>query len=499
MKNLHKQLSTSKLIEHALKKNEGILTNHGALSVKTGKFTGRSPQDKYIVMDECTRSTVHWGSVNQPLEEEQFHSLYQKVKDHIQSKEMYSFKGFVGADPSYRMPIEVLSEYAWHSLFAKQLFIRPTEEELKHHQNEFTIFFTPSLKALPKEDGTHSETFIVISFKEKVVLIGGTEYAGEMKKSMFSIFNFLLPQRGVFPMHCGANSGKKGDVSLFFGLSGTGKTTLSSDHNRFLIGDDEHGWSDEGIFNLEGGCYAKVISLNRAKEPDIYGSIRYGSVLENVVVDELGYPNYDDNSLTENTRAAYPLDFIEKKVTKGIGKHPKTIFFLTADAFGVLPPISKLNPEQAFYYFINGYTSKLAGTERGITKPQATFSTCFGAPFLPLSPIVYANMLRKKIQEHNIDVYLVNTGWGSGGYGKSERISLSYTRSMITAAIHGELKKAMYQKDDVFGLSFPTTCTNVPSEHLNPLYGWNITDYKKQATSLKKQFDEQYKKMTTHK
>lgn len=413
---VHHQLSVAELVEKVLQRNEGRLTHTGAVAVTTGKYTGRSPKDKYIVEEPSTKQTIDWGTVNQPMSPETFEKLYDKVLDYLMKQdELFVFKGFAGADPKYRLPIQVVNEFAWHNLFVHQLFIRPSAEELAAHEPQFTVICAPNFKADPKVDGTRSEAFIIISFERRTVLIGGTEYAGEMKKSIFSVMNYVLPEQGILPMHCSANVGQEGDVALFFGLSGTGKTTLSTDPNRRLIGDDEHGWSSRGIFNIEGGCYAKCINLSREKEPQIFDAIGFGAVLENVVLDDATrVPNYDDGMLTENTRAAYPLQAIQNIIDPSVAGHPSTIVFLTADAFGVLPPISKLTREQAMYHFLSGYTSKLAGTERGVTEPEATFSTCFGAPFLPRPAVEYAEMLGQKIAEHNVRVFLVNTGWTGG-------------------------------------------------------------------------------------
>lgn len=494
--NVHYNLSVPNLVETAVRKEEGILTTTGALSVTTGKYTGRSPKDKFIVRDENTEDKVYWGPVNQPFGKDKFETLYAKVLDHLKTKEeLFVFDGFAGADQTYRLPIRIVNEFSWQNLFVHQLFIRPTAEELTTHNPEFTVIAVPSFIANPDVDGTNSETFIVVSFEKKVVLIGGTHYAGEMKKSIFSVMNYLLPQNGVMPMHCSANIGHEGDVALFFGLSGTGKTTLSADPNRALIGDDEHGWTDNGVFNFEGGCYAKTINLSPEKEPEIWNAIKFGSVLENVVVDDTGAPDYDSNSLTENTRCAYPLDFIPGAVQPSVGGHPNIIVFLTADATGVLPPVAKLTKEQAMYYFLSGYTSKLAGTERGVTEPEATFSTCFGAPFLPLAPTVYAELLGEKISKHNAKVYLVNTGWTGGAYGTGSRMKLSYTRAMITAAIEGNLDSAEFVSDNIFGLAIPTAVEGVPSEVLNPRNTWTDKDaYDKQAQELANRFVENFKK-----
>lgn len=498
-KNVNHNLSIARLVEKVLAKNEGVLTDTGAVLATTGKYTGRSPQDKFIVMDSVSEGKVDWGNVNQSIDEEVFERLYTKVITHLKKKDdVFVFNGFAGADHTYRLPIQVINEFAWHNLFAKQLFIRPTEEELVSHEPEFTVISAPTFKADPTIDGTNSEAFILISFKHNVILIGGTEYAGEIKKSIFSIMNFLLPERNILPMHCSANVGKEGDVALFFGLSGTGKTTLSADPYRQLVGDDEHAWSSSGIFNIEGGCYAKCINLSEDKEPQIFQAIKFGSVLENVVMnEETRIPNYDNTTLTENTRAAYPLDHIDNSVSPSIAGHPNTIIFLTADASGTLPPISKLSKEQAMYHFLSGYTSKLAGTERGVTEPEATFSACFGAPFLPLSPATYAKMLGEKIDQYNTNVFLINTGWTGGSYGIGSRIKLSYTRAMVHAALEGELNHVETTTDDVFGLQIPTHVAGVPDEVLIPKNTWiDQLAYEKQAKELALKFHENFKKFT---
>ncbi|MBU8733512.1 phosphoenolpyruvate carboxykinase (ATP) [Cytobacillus oceanisediminis] len=498
--NIQVQLSVPQLVEKVLNRNEGSLTSTGAVRATTGKYTGRSPKDKYIVEEASNKDKMDWGSVNQPISEEAFSNLYNKVINYLKEKEeVFVFKGFAGADKKHRMPIQVINEYAWHNLFAHQLFIRPAEDELLDHQAEFTVISAPNFKADPAVDGTKSETFIIISFERRTVLIGGTEYAGEMKKSIFSVMNYMLPENGILPMHCSANVGREGDVALFFGLSGTGKTTLSADPNRKLIGDDEHGWSANGVFNIEGGCYAKCINLSREKEPQIFDAIRFGAVLENVVVNsETRVADYDDSTLTENTRAAYQLQAIDNIVDPSIAGHPNTIVFLTADAFGVLPPISKLSKEQAMYHFLSGYTSKLAGTERGITSPQATFSTCFGSPFLPLPANRYAEMLGKKIDEHNAKVFLVNTGWTGGEYGVGERMKLAYTRAMVEAALEGELNNVETVKDEIFGLEIPQHVTGVPDEVLQPNKTWaDQAAYEAKAKELAAKFRENFKKFTS--
>src|SRR5438093_12373578 len=423
---IERNLPIATLIEIAIQRNEGLLSNSGALAVKTGKFTGRSPDDKFIVDDDITHELVDWGKVNHPIATEKFDNIFERMKQHVSGKDLFLFDGFVGAEPENRLPIRVFTDSAWHSIFASQIFIRPTSEDLNHHKPEFTLFFVNDFAALPEIDGTKSGTFIIINFCKKMILIGYTSYAGEIKKSMFSVMNYLLPQRGVFPMHCSANMGKNGETALFFGLSGTGKTTLSADPERNLIGDDEHGWSSEGTFNFEGGCYAKGINLSAEGEPDIYRTTQmFGTILENVVLDPLTRRvRFEDQSITENTRASYPLHYIPNHVPSGRGGHPKNIVFLTADAFGVLPPVAKLTRDQAMYYFLSGYTAKVAGTERGVKEPQATFSSCFGAVFLVWHPTKYAEMLGKLIEEHGSDVWLVNTGWTGGAYGVGKRMKL---------------------------------------------------------------------------
>lgn len=495
--NLKRNLSVARLVERVLDRKEGVLTSTGAVTATTGKYTGRSPKDKFIVKDEISEDTVDWGNVNQPIDEASFDKLYHKVVDYLMEKnEVYQFKGFAGADKKYRLPIQVFNEFAWHNLFARQLFIAPTREELENHTSEFTVISAPHFKADPKVDGTNSETFIIVSFKKRIVLIGGTEYAGEIKKSIFSIMNYLLPQRNILSMHCSANVGQEGDVALFFGLSGTGKTTLSADPYRRLIGDDEHGWSPNGVFNIEGGCYAKCVNLSQEKEPQIFNAIRFGSVLENVVINEVtSEPDYDDTSLTENTRAAYPVENIDNIVTPSVAGHPNTIIFLTADASGTLPPISKLTKEQAMYHFLSGYTSKLAGTERGVTEPQATFSACFGSPFLPLEPVKYADMLGQKIDQYDANVFLVNTGWTGGSYGVGNRMKLSYTRAMIHAALEGELNNIETITDDVFGLKIPVHVAGVPDEVLVPKNTWeDKAAYEDAAKSLAMEFHNNFEK-----
>src|SRR5215213_3706994 len=448
---LYRNLSVPLLIESAIYRKEGNLSSTGAFSVKTGKFTGRSPDDKYIVDDEYTHNSIDWGKVNHLISEENFEKIFTRMKKYIDGKEFFVFDGFVGADKTSRLPIRVITDKAWHNLFATQIFIRPTLREIESHEPEFTLLSVNDFKAIPELEGTRTETFIIINFKKKIVLIGSTSYAGEIKKAMFSVMNYILPTKGIFPMHCSANVGMDGNSALFFGLSGTGKTTLSADPGRRLVGDDEHGWSDRGIFNFEGGCYAKCINLKKDNEPEIWKAIRFGAVMENVIIDnDTREPNFDNGSLTENTRVVYPINFIPDAVIPSVATHPKVIIFLTADAFGVMPPIAKLTKEGAMYHFMSGYTSKLAGTERGITEPKETFSQCFGAPFMPLHASKYAKMLGKKITEHGTRVYLINTGWTGGPYGIGKRMNLTYTRAMVTAAINGKIEQVAMKHHEIF-------------------------------------------------
>jgi phosphoenolpyruvate carboxykinase (ATP) len=474
---VYNNLSVPSLVETTIVRNEGLISSTGALSVRTGKFTGRSPDDKYIVDDEVTHDIVDWGKVNHPISEEHFDKIFKRMKKHIEEKEFFVFDGFVGADPESRLPIRVINNRAWHNLFARQLFIRPTSEELENHRPEFTLISCDDFRSIPAHEGTRTETFIITNFTKKLVLIGSTSYAGEIKKALFTIMNFVLPRKNIFPMHCSANVGRQGDSALFFGLSGTGKTTLSADPDRRLVGDDEHGWSDKGIFNFEGGCYAKCINLNREKEPQIWNAIRFGSVMENVVMKNgTREPDFDDGSLTENTRVAYPLDYIDGAIIPSIGGHPRVVVFLTADAFGVMPPVAKLTKEGAMYHFMSGYTSKLAGTERGVTEPRETFSSCFGAPFMPLHAQQYAKMLGKKITDHGTRVYLINTGWTGGPYGVGKRMNLAHTRSMVTAAINGEIDRVPVKHHATFNLDMPASCPGVPDDVLDPRNTWSDKD-----------------------
>lgn len=461
------------LVAESLRRGEATLSDKGALVAVTKPRTGRSPKDKFVVRDPESEKNVHWGDVNVAMDAAKFDRLQAKVSEHLAGRDLFVQDLYAGADPANRLKVRFVNEFAWHNLFVRQLFVRPKAEETSDFTPDFTVIGAPTCAANPAADGTNSDAFIVINFAKKLVLVSGTRYAGELKKSIFTIMNYLLPLKGIMSMHCSANIGQGGDVALFFGLSGTGKTTLSADPNRALIGDDEHGWSDTGVFNFEGGCYAKCINLSEKYEPQIYRAVRFGSVLENVVLDPItGAPKYEDSSLTENTRCAYPLHFIDNAVEPSVGGHPKNIVFLTCDAFGVLPPVSRLTPEQAMYHFLSGYTAKVAGTEAGVTEPQATFSTCFGAPFMVLDPSVYADLLGKKIAKHNARVWLINTGWTGGPYGVGSRFSLPYTRAIITAALSGALNEVPYENHPVFGVAMPKSCPGVPAEVLNPRGTW---------------------------
>jgi phosphoenolpyruvate carboxykinase (ATP) len=496
LKNIYWNLSTPALYEQALKRNEAILAHLGPLVVRTGQFTGRSPKDKFIVDEPSTRDTIWWGEVNRPFPAEKFDELHLRVASYLQGKDVFVQDCWTGADPDYRMSVRFITQYAWHNLFIRNMFILPPTEELAELRPEFVVIDCPGLHAAPEYDKTNSDVFILVNFAKKLVLVGGTEYAGEMKKSVFTAMNYFLPFKGVMPMHCSANYGPGGDTAIFFGLSGTGKTTLSADSSRTLIGDDEHGWSDNGIFNFEGGCYAKIIRLSAEGEPEIYQTTRrFGTILENVGI-ATGTRRLDlnDDSLTENTRAAYPISHIANATRSGTGGHPKDVIFLTADAFGVLPPISRLTPEQTMYHFISGYTAKVAGTERGVTEPQATFSACFGAPFMAQHPNVYAELLGEKIAKHDANCWLINTGWTAGPYGQGHRMELAYTRAMVNAALEGELDAAEYVEDPVFGLQVPTTCPNVPDEVLIPRNTWSDpAAYDFQARKLAGMFAENFK------
>lgn len=491
-------LSVPRLLERAITLHEGAFANNGAFAARTGKRTGRSPGDKFVVRYPNTISgnQVAWGNVNQPFEPVQFERLKSRVCEYLQARDLYVLDAVVGADSRYSLPIRLVTEFAWHTLFAHQLFRRLDAQELASHQPTWTILAAPRFHADPERDGTNSETFIGIDPEQQLVLICGSEYAGEIKKSIFTVMNYILPQKGVLPMHCSANVDGDGDVALFFGLSGTGKTTLSADPGRNLIGDDEHGWSDHGVFNIEGGCYAKCINLTKSSEPQIWNAIRFGSVMENVAVDaETGEPDYYDSTFTENTRVAYPVEYIDNAELSGVAGHPSTVVFLTADAFGVLPPIARLTIEQAKYHFLSGYTAKTAGTEVGVKEPEATFSTCFGAPFLPLQPQVYADMLGEKLAQHDVQVFLLNTGWTGGPYGVGKRISLGYTRAMVDAALSGKLDHAETTTDPVFGLQVPTRIPGVPDELLRPRDTWADGEaYDQQARQLAKRFVDNFTK-----
>jgi phosphoenolpyruvate carboxykinase (ATP) len=492
--NVYWNLNTPELYEEIARRKEGIFSDHGALIIDTGEHTGRAAKDKAIVRDSSSEDKVFWGEVNKEFSQEKFNALKERMMAHSKGHDLFVQDTFAGADPRYRLPVRVVTEYAWHSLFARTMFIN---DAVADHKPEFTIINFPSFRAEPERDGTRSSTFILMDFSQRLVLIGGTSYAGETKKSVFTILNYLLPQRGVMSMHCSANVGDKGDVAIFFGLSGTGKTTLSADPERQLIGDDEHGWSDDGVFNFEGGCYAKVIKLSPEAEPDIYRTTRmFGTVLENVVYDaETRALDLDDDSKTENTRAAYPLESIPNIVPEGHAGHPQNIIMLTADAFGVLPPVSRLSPEQAMYHFLSGYTAKVAGTEKGVTEPTATFSTCFGAPFMVLHPGVYADLLGKKIAESKANCWLVNTGWSGGPYGEGQRMKIKYTRAMIRAILTGSLADIDTQPDLIFGLNIPTSCPDVPAEVLIPRNTWkDKAAYDEKARDLARRFNENFKK-----
>ncbi len=498
-RSLYSNQKAPELIEMAIQREEGVLASNGALVVYTGDRTGRSPNDRFIVREPGSEQHIAWGNINRPMEEDQFERLYSKIISYFQGKDLFVQDVFAGQDPRYRMPIRVISELAWGALFAHTLFVRPqSDDEIENHQPEFTILHAPNLRAFPPLDQTRSEVFVVIHFGKKIILVGGTRYGGEIKKSIFSVMNYLLPFKGVFPMHCSANVGEKGDVALFFGLSGTGKTSLSADPERKLIGDDEHGWSDDGVFNFEGGCYAKTIRLSPEKEPQIYNAIRFGSIAENVIYDQrTRVIDFDSAEITENTRATYPLEYIDNALLPAIGGHPRNILFLTADAFGVLPPISKLTPEMAMYHFISGYTSKLAGTETGITEPQATFSECFGAPFLPLPATKYAAMLGEKMRKHNVNVWLVNTGWSGGPYGVGKRIDIRYTRAMVKAALNGDLDNVEFEAHPVFKVLVPKSCPGVPDEILNPRNTWeDKAGYDEKAKELARRFQENFKRFS---
>jgi phosphoenolpyruvate carboxykinase (ATP) len=495
---IHYQLSANELHDMTIASGQGIETSTGALAINTGEYTGRSPLDRFIVKDSITEDQVWWGKVNIPFEPAAFEALYKKVTSYLSNKEVFIRDSYVCADPNYRLNVRVLTETPWANLFCYNMFLRPEQQELEKFTPEWTLLCVPSFLADPETDGTRQSNFAILDFTRKIALIGGTGYTGEMKKGIFSALNFILPvNKDTLPMHCSANVGDKDDTAIFFGLSGTGKTTLSADPKRKLIGDDEHGWTSENtVFNFEGGCYAKVINLSEESEPDIFRAIKKGAILENVVFKKgTNEVDFEDVSITPNTRVSYPIYHIDNIQPGSIGKNPKNIFFLTADSFGILPPISKLTPGQAAYHFISGYTAKVAGTEAGVTEPQPNFSACFGAPFMPLHPTKYAEMLSKKIQEADVKVWLINTGWTGGAYGTGSRMKLKYTRAMITAALNGELDAVEYKYHAVFGLAIPQTCPDVPDDILNPSKTWSdATLYDQKAVELAQKFKANFAK-----
>jgi phosphoenolpyruvate carboxykinase (ATP) len=497
-KSVHYQLSAAELTEQTVLRGEGILNDTGALCIQTGEFTGRSPNDKFIVKDAGTENSVDWNKFNIPIEEKYFHQLKKKLLAYLGEKEeIWVRDGYACADPAHRLNIRVINENPWSNLFAYNMFLRPAESELGNFEPEWHIIQAPGFRADPAVDGTRQHNFAIVSFTHKTILIGGTGYTGEMKKGIFSVLNYILPhEKNVLSMHCSANLGRDGDVAVFFGLSGTGKTTLSADPNRKLIGDDEHGWTDTSVFNFEGGCYAKTIDLSEEKEPEIFNAIRPGALVENIHFSP-GTKQIDfcNKEITENTRVSYPLDFISNAMEPSIGGLPKNIFFLTCDAYGVLPPVSRLTPGQAMYQFISGYTAKVAGTEAGVTEPKATFSACFGAPFLPLHPGKYAGMLGEKMKKNKVNVWMINTGWSGGPYGIGSRMKLGYTRAMITAALDGKLDAVGYTAHPVFGMMMPETCPGVPTEILNPRSTWaDPAAYDAKSKDLAAQFVQNFEK-----
>ncbi|MCJ8190050.1 phosphoenolpyruvate carboxykinase [Sphingomicrobium aestuariivivum] len=499
---IHWNLTTAPLVEQALDRNEGKLAKHGPIVVETGKHTGRSANDKFIVKDAVSADTVWWGKTNKAMSEEHFANLLSDFKAALKDKdELFVADLYGGSQPEHRVNVRVINEYAWHNLFIRTMLVRPETEELADFAPEYTIIDLPSFRADPERHGCRSETVIAVSLKEKMILIGGTEYGGEMKKSVFGLLNFLLPQDGIMPMHCSANIGPDGDTAIFFGLSGTGKTTLSADPKRTLIGDDEHGWSDSAVFNFEGGCYAKMIRLSEEAEPEIYATTKkFGTVLENVVMDPVTRElDLDDNSLAENSRGAYPIDYIPNTSADNLGPVPQNIIMLTADAFGVLPPIAKLTPDQAMYHFLSGYTAKVAGTEIGVTEPEATFSTCFGAPFMPRHPTVYGNLLKKRIAEGKVDCWLVNTGWTGGKYGVGNRMPIKATRALLDAALDGSLNDAEFRKDPNFGFAVPVAVPGVDSAILDPRSTWEDKQaYDATAAKLVDLFNENFSEFAEH-
>ncbi len=498
---VHWNLTTPALYEQVVHRQEGHITHLGAIAVRTGHHTGRAAGDKFIVRDEQSADKIWWGKANPPFDPQRFEALYRRIGAYLQGRDLFVQDVFAGADPQYRVAVRVINETAWHNLFARTIFTRSSKEDLENFQPEFTVLHVPNFHAYPEVDGTNSETFIIINLARKLVVIGGTSYAGEIKKSIFTVLNYLLPQEKVLSMHCSANEGLKGDVALLFGLSGTGKTTLSADPHRRLIGDDEHGWSDRGVFNFEGGCYAKVIRLSEESEPEIYECVRrFGTILENVAYDPATRRlDLNDDSLTENTRAAYPITHIPRAIRSGLAGPPKNVIMLTADAFGVLPPVAKLTPAQAMYHFISGYTAKLGGTEKGLGKePQATFSACFGAPFMALHPFTYASLLYEKVVSGNVDCWLVNTGWTGGPYGIGQRMKIAYTRAMVRAALEGKLKDVPIKPHPVFKIGVPESCPDVPADVLNPRSTWpDPVAYDQQAAALAHKFKENFAQFET--
>jgi len=496
-KNAYWNLSPEELVEETIKRDLGVLADSGAVCINTGEFTGRSPQDRFIVKDEITEKSVDWGAINKPIEAKYFYQLREKIQKYFSGKDVFVRDAIACADEEYQTPVRVMTELPWSNQFVYNMFLRPTEEQLQTFEPQWVVYNAPGFEADPDIDGVRQANFAIINFAEKQIIVGGTGYTGEIKKGVFSVLNYVLPkERDVLAMHCSANMGKDGDVAIFFGLSGTGKTTLSADPNRKLIGDDEHGWSKNGVFNFEGGCYAKTIDLTEDKEPEIYRAIKHRAILENIGFHNKSREvNYEDSTITQNTRVSYPIYHIDNTVQPSKGGHPTNIFFLTADAFGVLPPIARLTPEQAMYYFISGYTAKVAGTEEGVVDPEATFSACFGAPFMPLHPTFYAEMLSEKVQQHHTNVWLLNTGWTGGAFGTGSRIKLRYTRAMITAALTGQLDDVDYTTHPVFGLEMPNSCPEVPETVLNPRNTWaDKAAYDQQAEKLANAFAKNFKK-----
>ncbi len=492
-----RNLSPAELYEHAIRRDEAAIVSTGALTAETGKHTGRSPKDKFFVKEPTSQDSVWWHPGNQPIAQDKFEGLLRRMEEFCETHDVYTQDVFACADPRFRLRVRVITELAWHSLFARNLFIRPTAGDMLEFEPDFTVIALPSVKADPARDGTRSETFVLVNLGRRMVIIGGSEYAGEIKKSIFTALNYLLPAQSVFPMHCSANTNVDGsDVALFFGLSGTGKTTLSADPARRLIGDDEHGWSDRGVFNFEGGCYAKTIRIHKESEPEIYAATEsFGTILENVVYDpRTRVPDYDSDALTENTRAAYPVDLIPNAVPSGTGSHPHNVIFLSADAYGVLPPVARLDEKQIRHYFLLGYTAKVAGTERGVTEPEPIFSTCFAAPFLVLPPERYADMLIERVKRHHADVWMLNTGWVGGPYGVGERMSIAHTRAIVSAILEGRLRGVNTHVDPIFGLHIPNVVPGVPREVLDTRDSWaNPLEYDRQATKLREMFDKNIK------